>query len=90
MATVFFSQAKGVGIAQLAEHLTEKPGTMLTRVQVPSAARDFLPESTFSTDSLMVSVRHISTSVLMLKISSVGIHTVVWKHENTTQTDGNG
>ena len=33
----------GVGIAQLVEHPTEKPGAILTQVHVPGAARDFLP-----------------------------------------------
>ena len=40
-------------VAQLVEHLT---GTPLTHVQLPGAARDFPPESTFSADSLMVSI----------------------------------
>ena len=33
----------GVGIAQLVEHPTEKPGAILTEVHIPGAARDFLP-----------------------------------------------
>ena len=43
---------KGTGIAQLVEPATKKPGAILTRVRVPGTARDFLPESTFSADSL--------------------------------------
>ena len=43
---------KVVGIAQLVEHLIERPGTILTQVQVPGVARDFLPASTSSANSL--------------------------------------
>ena len=42
-------------VAQLAEHRT---GTPPTQVRFPGAARDFLPESTFSADSLTVSTPH--------------------------------
>ena len=42
---------EGVGIAQLVEHLTEKPGAILTWVQVPGVARDFLPASISSSSA---------------------------------------
>ena len=37
----------GVGIAQLVEYLTKKPGAILRQVQVPGAARDFSPRVSF-------------------------------------------
>ena len=40
-------QSTGVRIAQLVQRLTEKPGTILTHVQVPGAARDFSPRVGF-------------------------------------------
>ena len=43
--------------AQWVKRPTENPGAMLTRVQVPGAARDSLPESTSCADSLTVSVK---------------------------------
>ena len=43
----------GGGVAQLVEHRT---GTPLRQVRFPGAARNFLLESTFSADSLTVSV----------------------------------
>ena len=47
----------GVGIAQVVELLTEKPGTILT-VPSPRCGKGFfLPESTFSADSLTLSVQ---------------------------------
>ena len=59
------------GVAQLVERRT---GTLLTQVRFPGAARDFylLQESTFSADSLTVSVHpraqsHVLTYVLVLK-----------------------
>ena len=61
----------GGNVAQLVEHLT---GTPPTQVRFPGAARDFfLLESTFSADSLTVSVHprvqsHAFTSVRTLKI----------------------
>ena len=69
--SVFLRCEKWCGnIAQLIERRT---GTPLMRVRYPGAARDFLPESTFSVDSLTVSVRprvqlHVFTSVCTLKI----------------------
>ena len=68
----------GVGVAQLVEHLTEKPGTILTQFWVPGAARVFLPRATSSANSLTVSVTpcaqsHATTSVCMLKIPNTGM-----------------
>ena len=47
----------GAGSAQLVERLTEKPGAVLTRVRGPVRQGIFLSESTFSADSLTVSVQ---------------------------------
>ena len=60
----------GGDVAQLIEHRT---GTLPTQVRFPGAARDFLPLSTLSADSLTVSEHprvqlHAFTSVRMLKI----------------------
>ena len=69
--------------AYLVEHWT---GTLLTLVRFPGAARDFSPESTFSVDSLTVSVKphvqlHAFTSVCMLKIpQSMSEFGGLWKH----------
>ena len=77
----------GVGVAQLVECLTEKPGTILMHIWVPGAARVFLPQAPSSANSLTVSVTpraqsHATTSVRMLKIPNTGSHTIVWTHEN--------
>ena len=37
----------GVGITQLVQRPTEKPGAILTQVRVPSAAGDFSPRVSF-------------------------------------------
>ena len=47
----------GGRMAQLVEHLTQKPGTVLTWVQFPGVTRDFSPRVTFSADSLTVFVQ---------------------------------
>ena len=41
------SSHPGAGRAQWVERWTEKPGAILTRVQVPGAARDFSPRVNF-------------------------------------------
>jgi len=41
---VIITVIEGAGIAQFAERPTERPGAILTRVRVPGAAGDFLPE----------------------------------------------
>ena len=80
------------GVAQLIER---QAGTLLTRVELPGAARDFsLPESTFSADSLTLSVHprvqsHAFTSVCMLKIPSFGNQTFVWTDDSTAHTGKN-
>ena len=73
------------GVAQLVERRT---GTLLTLVRFPGAARDFclLQESTFSADSLTVSVHpraqsHVLTYVLVLKtMYSLSEFGELWKH----------
>ena len=56
----------------------------------------FLPESTFSADTLTVSAystgvqARASTSVRTLTIPNTGSHIIVWTHENTTHTDRMG
>ena len=87
--------AQGAGKAQWAQRPAEKPGAILTRVRVPGPARDLLPESAFSADSVTVSYSphaqsHASTSVYMLKIPNADSKNVVWTQENTTDTDRNG
>ena len=46
-----------VEVAQLIDRPTETPGAVLTRVRVPGATRDFLPESASSGDSPPVSLQ---------------------------------
>ena len=48
---------QGAETVQLVERPTEKPSTILTRVRVPGATRDFLKKSTSSADSLTVFVQ---------------------------------
>ena len=86
-------EQRGGDLAQLVERRTDTP---LGQVRLPGAASDFIPESTFSADSLTVSILeasvqlHALTSVRTLKISSTGRHAFVWTHENTTCTVRNG
>ena len=66
----------------------------VTQIRVPSAARFFLPESTFSADSLTVSAQplvsnHTHQNLRRLKIPNTGSHTTVWTHEHTAHTDRN-
>ena len=49
-----------------------------------------LPESTFSADSLTVSVQPPWAIAGTLKIPNTGSHTIVWTRENTAHTDRNG
>ena len=66
----------------------EKPGVILTRVRVPGRQWIFLPESTYSADSLTVPVQ-TSCAIVCINISAhakfpnTGSHTIVWTHENT-------
>ena len=56
----------------------------------------FLPESTFSADTLTVSAystgvqARASTCVRTLTIPNTGSHIIVWTHENTPHTDRMG
>ena len=86
------------GIVQLVERPTEKPGAILTRVRVPSAARDFfvvVPVSTPSADSLTVSTQPPGAIACI----NICAHIKAPKHRqpfhcldtrNTTLTDKNG
>ena len=42
-----YQMYRSSGIAQLAEHLTEKPDAVLTQVRVPGVAKDFAPRVSF-------------------------------------------
>ena len=63
-----------VGITQLAEILTEKPGAIWVQIRVPIAAGRFLLQSAFSANSLTVFVQPLCavTCINMLKISDTG------------------
>ena len=81
----------------------QKPVAILTQVRVPGvpgAASDyfFSPHSQFpvqtlrcpySVDPVYSRVRQ-HHCVRTLKIPNTGNHTIVWKHENTAHSDGNG
>ena len=69
-SVVCCQNSTGGDVAQLGEHRTNMP---LMQVQFPGVARDFLPESTFSADSCMVSIHpraqsHAFASVRTSKI----------------------
>ena len=76
---------------------TEKPGAILTWVQIPGGvARDFSPRVNFhcrfsySVCTAPCVQLHASTLLCMLKIPDAGSRTIVWKHENAAHTDRNG
>ena len=75
------------GVAQLVERRT---GTPLRQLRFPGAARDFFLQSQLSVQTLLRCPHsprvqsHALTSVRTLKIPSIGSHTVVWTHENTS------
>ena len=77
-------QDNEVGIAQLAEHLTEKPGTILTQLRVSGAARNFFSQHQLPVQTLLQCPysphvqSHASTSVSTLKIPNTGSRTIVW------------
>ena len=50
----------------------------------------FLPESTFSADSLTVSVQPPCAIACINSCAHAGSHTIVWTHENTTHIDRKG
>ena len=92
-ATSFFKGERVV--AQMVERPAENPGTILTRVRVPGAARDFSPRVSFQCRlSYGVRTAPVCNRMLQhprtLKIASTGSHTIVWTHDNTTHTDRNG
>ena len=60
------------GIAQLVERSIEMSGTILTRVRVPGAARDFSPRVSFQ--CRLCTCPHASTYVCTLKIPNTGSH----------------
>ena len=61
-----------MAVALLVEH---GAGKLLTWVQLPSAARDFLPESTFGADSLLVSIQPPCA------FACIGSNTIFLKHK---------
>ena len=73
-----------MGISQLVDCQTGKPGTMLMQVQVPSAARDFSPWVSFQcrrchgvhTAPPPRVQAHASSSVPTLKIPNTGNYTI--------------
>ena len=95
-----FIAITGAGIAQMVERPTEKPGAILTRVRVPSAARKFISQSQLLMQILLrcpyipLVQSHASTSVRMLKICAHVKNpkhwqpcTIVWTRQNTAHTD---
>ena len=84
----------GAQIAQLVEHPFEKPGTLTTWVQVPSAARDLspshLPGQTFLWCPYSPHVQpHASTSVCMSKDPEHWQRYHCLDTQNTTHADRN-
>ena len=77
----------GAGIAQLVEHLTEKPSAILTWIQVLSVARDFSPKVSDSVHTAPMYNRMHQHLCDTLKIPNTGSHTIVLTHENNTHTD---
>ena len=77
-------RAEGVGIAQVLEHLTEKPSTVLTWVRVPGAARD-CPPSQLPGQTLLRCLHspriqsHASTSVCTLKSQTLAAILLTWR-----------
>ena len=68
---------QGLVVAQLVKR---RAGTLLTRVQLLSTARIFLPESTFSADSFVQPSEqsHAMTAVRTQRSQALAL---VWKHE---------
>ena len=88
-----YLSAMGRDVAQSVEHQTSM---LLTQVRFPGPREIFLPESTFSADSLTVSIHphvqsHALTSVHMLKIpQSMSLFGGLWKHYNIQHAPGVG
>ena len=81
------------GIAQLVEHHTEQPGTILLQVWLLGVARDFSPpkvnfQCRLSTVFLQPSCA--VTSMRMLTVLNTDSHATVWTHKNTAHTGRNG
>ena len=74
------------------ERPTEKSGTILTRVQVPGAAKDFSPRVNFQCRLLLCPYSprvqsRAATSVRTLKMANTGSHTIVWTQEEAAHSD---
>ena len=61
----------GAGIAQLVERSTEKAGTVLTWVQVPSAARDFFSQSQLQAQTLIQCLYSTPCAIAYINLTSV-------------------
>ena len=70
------------------EHLTKKPGAVLTRVWVPRRSKGFFSLSQLPVQTLLRHPdsphfqSHASTSGRRLKIPIIGSHNIVWAHED--------
>ena len=76
-------------IAHSVERPTQKPGTILTRVRVPGAARDF----SLSVQTLLLcpySPRVQSHTSASGRAPNTGSHIMVWPHDDTVHSDRNG
>ena len=80
----------------LVERPTVKSGAVNARSTSPAWRGIFLPESTFSADSLTVSVQPLSAIACLDTCAHVQNpkhwqpYTIVWTHENIVHTRGNG
>ena len=61
----------------MAEHPNEKPGVILTLVQVRSAGRDFSPTVIFQYRLSYDAVAYMYQHLFGLKIPNTGSHTIV-------------
>ena len=70
--------------------LTDKPGAVLTPVQVPCVAWDFSP-SQLSVQTLTVSVQSPRAFICInIWVNMKKPHTIVWTHKNTAHMERNG
>ena len=76
----------------LVERTTEKPGAILTRVQVSGAVRDFSPRIRFQC-RLSYGVRTGPVCIINIcahvKIPNTGSDSIVWTDESSTYSDRN-
>ena len=85
-----------LGIAQLVERPTEKPGANTDAGSSPRCGKGFFPQRQLSLQTLLrcpysshaLVQSNASTAVRMLKIPNTGSRAIVWTHENTALTKG--